>query len=197
MDVKVAGSSFNFKFDYYTAKLYNINDKDKSIIRVEKQGFYDENKQGRGERLEDNYCKVYWENRINNEIREKYPEFCNHKDVEKINADISYSTTPIEEGVSTIKDENGVFIPLKPKLNGILDVDLKTRDFSESFLEELFLLIKEFDNTQMQISLFITGKNEEIETGNSTARTNLIDIECDKFKDIQSVEDLRKVITDF
>jgi hypothetical protein len=197
MDVKVVGSSFNFKFDYYTAKVYDVNDTDKSIIRVEKQRFYDENTQGRGERLEDDYCKVYWENRINNEIREKYPEFCSHEDIEKINADISYSTAPMGEGVSSDRDVNGVLIPLRPELDGILDVDLKTQDFSDDFLNELLLLINDLGASQIRVNLFVTGKNEEADTGGNRTRTKLIDIEWDKYGDIKSIEALKEIIRDF
>lgn len=197
MDVEVVGSSFNFKFDNYTAKLYNINDTDKSIIRVEKNRVYDQNRQTWEKRLEDNYCMVYWEKRINEEVREKYPDFCNHNDIEKINVDISYSTTPLEEGVSRDEDENGVIIPLKPELAGILDVDLKIRDFSESLLNELLLLINALKADQLKIDLFITGKREDVGNGDSKARTKLINIECDSFKEINSAGDLKKMITDF
>ncbi len=197
MEAKAVSSSFNFKFDYYTAEVYDVKDADKRIIRVEKQRFYDENGQSPGERLEDNYCKVYWENRINNEIRENYPELCSHEDIEKINMDIVYSTLPLEEGVGSDKDENGVLIPLSPKLDGILDIDLKTQDFSDSFLKELLFLINALGASDTRVDLFVTGKNEEAGTGESRIRTKLIDIEWDKYEAIKTVEDLKEIIRDF
>lgn len=196
MNAIVKESSYNFKFDYYTAIVYDNNDKDKSLISVEKQRFYDKNNQFEGERLEDNYSKVYFEKQLKYDIQEKYSRLYNLNDIEKISVDIAYVTTPLEEGVSSIKDKNGVYIPLKPKLNPILIIDLNTNNLSENFLKELLFLIKDFSSTQMQVDLLVTGK-EDVNTGNNTTKTTLIDIQYDKFKDIQSVKDIKNVIRDF
>jgi len=197
MDVKVVDSSFNFKFDNYIVKLYNTRDEEKAIIRVEKQRVYDEQRKAWGKRLEDSYGMVYWSKRINRELREKYPDFCNHKDIEKLMVDYAYSTVPMGEGVSTDKDENGVLIPLKPKLSGVLDVDLVAKDFSESFLEELLSLIEELKAGQDEMDLFITGTREEDPSGEGKGRTMLIEIPYNEFKRINSLEELKQRIRDF
>jgi hypothetical protein len=111
MDVKVVESTFNFKFDYYIVKVFNINDEKKNLINVEKQKFYDEKRQCKGERLEDNYSKIYWENRVKEELQTKYPKFFILPDVEEFHVDIAYYTSPLDNGVSSIKDENGILIP--------------------------------------------------------------------------------------
>ena len=88
MDVKVERSSFNFKFDYYLVKVYDVNDKDKDLITVEKRKYYDENNQIKGERLEDNYSKIYWETRLLNELKTKYPNLFGFPDIDKFKIDI-------------------------------------------------------------------------------------------------------------
>ncbi len=197
MDVKVVDSSFNFKFDNYIVQLYNIHDPAKEIIRVEKQRIYNEERKAWEKRLEDSYGMVYWSKRINRELRESYSDFCNHKDIEKLFVDYAYSTVPMGEGVGTDKDENGVFIPLKPELSGVLDVDLKTKDFSESFLGELLLLINELKTGQDEIDLFITGTREEDPSGDSKGKTMLIEIPYKEFERINSLEELKLRIRDF
>lgn len=197
MDVKVVSSTFNFKFDYYIVKVFNNNDEIKNLINVEKQKFYDEKGQFKGERLEDNYSKIYWESGLNNELQTKYPKFFILPDIEKFHIDIAYYTTPLDNGVSSIKDENGILIPLMPDNNSTLDIDLNTKDFPDEFLEELLLVIKDLVNTQLKVDLFITGKSKERINENNPERTKLLELPYEKFKDINSVEDLKKEVSDF
>lgn len=197
MDVKVVGSSFNFKFDNYIVQLYNIHDPEKEIIRVEKQRVYNEGRKAWEKRLEDSYGMVYWSKRINRELRKSYPDFCNHKDIEKLFVDYAYSTVPMGEGVSRDKDGNGVLIPLKPDLSGVLDVDLKTKAFSENFLGELLSLINELKTGQDEIDLFITGTREEDPSGDGKGKTMLIEIPYKEFERINSLEELKLRIRDF
>lgn len=189
MDVKVARSTFNSKFDYYIVEVFEINDGAHININVEKQKFHDDNGQYKGERLEDNYSKVYWEIRLRNELQAKYSDFFALLDIEKMQMDIAYFTTPLESGVSSIKDENGIFIPLKPDNNSTLDVDLNTKDFSEEFLKGLLLVIRDLVNKQLKVDLFITGK--------STERTKLINLRFEEFTHINSLDDLKKEVSDF
>lgn len=56
MKVKVVRTSFNFKFDSYSVKVYNINDKNKTLINVE-TGYSNEG-------LRDNYSMVYWQKKL-------------------------------------------------------------------------------------------------------------------------------------
>lgn len=197
MEVKVAGSSFNFKFDYYTAKVYNICDSEKQIINVEKHKYFDENGSYKGERLEDNYSKIYWEKRISRDLQEKYPMFFRYKDIAEFKSDIAYHTTSLENGVSAETDANGSFIPLIPEFGCSLDIELNTEDFSEDFLNELFSFVKEIQNTQLKIDLFVTGKDVIVDTSNSRTRTKLIKLPNEILKDITSVEDLKKEISGF
>lgn len=196
MDVKVEKSTFNPKFDYYLVKVFDVNDEEKNIINVEKQKFH-VNGQYKGERLEDNYSKIYWESRLMNELQTRYAKFFMLPDQDSIHTDIAYFTTPLEEGVSSIKDENGFFIPLKPDNNCILDVDLNTEDFSDEFLKELLLVIKDLENTLLKVDLVITGKSKGKITENNFKRTKLLDLHYEKFKDIKSVEDLKNEVRDF
>lgn len=188
MDVNVAGSSFNNKFDYYIAEVYNVDDEDKNVINVEKH---------RGERLEDSYSKVYWEKQTNNELQKRYPKFYKLGDIDKITTDIAYFTTPLEIGVSSNKDENGILIPSNPDHNCIVDVHLKTNDFSDEFLQELLLVIKDVVKTQFKVDFVITGKNEGSGNGNNPGRTRILNLEYKKFKDISDVEALKKEISEF
>ncbi len=197
MDVKVERSSFNFKFDYYLVKVFDINDKNKSLITVEKRKYYDENNQIKGERLEDNYSKIYWETRLLNSLQTKYPNFFRLPDIDKFKIDIAYYTTPIENGVSSVKDEEGVYIPLEPENSYSLDMDLKTKDFSDEFLNELLVVIKDLSNIQSKIDLFITGIGNEGNNRESTKGTKLLRLSYERFKDINNTEDLKKEISEF
>ncbi|GGH19585.1 YfjL-like protein [Paenibacillus segetis] len=197
MDVKVVGSSFNFKFDYYTAQVYNTKDSNKTVIRIEKQRFYDENNQAGGEQLEDNYREVYWEKEINDELHQKYSTFYKLNDIETSTIDIPSFTSPLRNGVSSLQDRNGVFIPSAPEYNYILDVDLKTNDFTEELLQELIFVIRDLVNTEFRVDIVVSGKYEVSDTEGERRRTKYLDLPYEKLKEIENVEDLKKEISEY
>lgn len=197
MNVKVARSTYNYKFDYYLVKVFDINDKDKALITVEKQKYFDKDGQYLGERLEDSYCKIYWESRLQNQLREKYPEFYKLPEIEKIQMDIAYFTAPLKEGVTSDKDEKGIFIPLMPDNNCILDVDINTTEFSDEFLEELLLVIKDLSNSEVKVDLVVTGKSKEGTDDSKPKVTKLLNLHYGMLQGIDSVEDLKNEVSDF
>ncbi|RJG17846.1 hypothetical protein [Paenibacillus thiaminolyticus] len=95
----------------YTAKVFNIHDTEKRIIDVTMHAFYDKAAQGRGEMLEDNYSMVYWEQRVDDELRKRYPRLYTQEDIETIAVTTVYSPMPIDSGTSPAVDDNGVRHP--------------------------------------------------------------------------------------
>lgn len=189
MKVKVVRTSFNFKFDSYSVKVYNINDKNKTLINVE-TGYSNEG-------LRDNYSMVYWQKKLTDELAEEYSSFYNFSDVKEVKLDFAFETHPIGEGVSSSIDINKVYIPLKPSLNVVMDVDLKTETFSEEFLKKLIELIGALRESENNFDLFITGKPQESTSNSSKERTKLIKLEYNKLNTISTIDDLKKIISDF
>ena len=194
IDVNVERSIYNFKFEYYIAEVTNVNDETGKFINVVKRKYYDENNELAGERLEDNYGEVYWEKALKKELSEQYKELFTFPDLEGIELDIAYQTIPMDKGVSTSKDENGVLIPLRPEDSVILDIDLQTRDFSDEFLNELLVVVKDLVKSEWKVDLFITGKSEERKDENNKRTTKVLNLPYEKFQEINTLEDLRNKI---
>lgn len=69
MDVAAAGSSYNFKFKVYTAKVHNMKDTSKAIIHVEDDVNFDDNGNSVGKQLQDDYSLVYWSAHIRDSLQ--------------------------------------------------------------------------------------------------------------------------------
>lgn len=91
--------------------------------------------------LEDNYSMVYWEQRIDDELRKRYPRLYEQEDIESIAVTTTYSLMPIDSGTSPAADDNGVAIPLEPKHEYTLDVRLRTDSISEALWQEFYAVV--------------------------------------------------------
>lgn len=197
MDVKVSNSTFNFKFDYYFAQVHNVNDEQDNLISVEKQKFYDEQGQFQGERLEDNYNQIYWENALANEMQAMYPKLFNHSDIKQFEVDIAYYTTPLN-GVSSTRDEHGILIPLKPEHSFSIEIDLITDDFPDDFVNELLFVVHDLVDSQRKADVFITAASNSNESNDETSKgTKVLRVPYEKLEAIHSVDDLYDQITEF
>lgn len=78
-----------------------------------------------------------------------------------------------------------------------MDVDLKTETFSEEFLKKLIELISALRESENNFDLFITGKPQESTSNSSKERTKLIKLEYNKLNTISTIDDLKKIISDF
>lgn len=194
MDVKVESSTFNFKFNYYIVQVFNVNDAQKILISVEKQKFYDEQSQFKGERLEDNYNQIYWEHALASEMQARFPKFFNHSDIKQFEIDIAYYTTPLN-GVSSTKDEQGILIPLKPEHSFSIEIDLKTNDFPDDFVNEIFIVMNDLLDMQLKADLFITAASKSNE--NNDERTKVLRVPYEKLEVIHNVDDLYHEISEF
>ncbi|MEK4510705.1 hypothetical protein [Paenibacillus sp. FSL K6-2524] len=197
LDVVASGSSFNFKFDYYTAKVYNVNDGAKNIIRVEKQRFYDEQNQASGKRLEDNYSEIYWGKKKMDELQAKFPTFFKLDDIETVRIDTDFLTTPLEKGVSSDKDEQGAFIPISSDYSNMLDIKLNTNEFSDELLQELLLVIREIRNTQLKVDFIIRGTGKVSDSDTTAVKIKILGLKSENIMNINSVEDLKREIVEY
>lgn len=196
MDVKASGSSYNFKFKYYTAKVYDVNDVEKSmIISVEKQRYYDDSNSYKGLRLEDNYSEVYWKKRAEQEAREAYPNLFASRRIERAAIATVYSTSSLEEGLSSENDEHGIVIPSEPDYNYTLDIDLASEEITDAFLLELLPVIQDVAKGERRIDFFITGR--EVPSGTDRAgTTRLLSLTFEQLNTIGSLDDLRQEISE-
>jgi hypothetical protein len=196
MDVRASGSSYNFKFKYYTAEVYEVNDVEKSIIRVEKQKFYDDRNLYKGERLEDNYGEVYWKKRAEQEMREVYPNLFASSRIERAAFDTVYSTSPLEEGLSSESDEHGISIPSEPEYNYALDIDLVSEEITDDFLRELLPVVQDVAKGERRIDFFITGREVPGETSDQAGTTRLLSLTFEQLNTVGSIDDLRRGISE-
>ncbi|QMV42419.1 YfjL-like protein [Cohnella cholangitidis] len=196
MDVKASGSSYNFKFKYYTAKVYDANDVEKSIISVEKQRHYDDQNLYKGYRLEDNYSEVYWKKRAEQETREAYPNLFASSRIERAAIDTVYSTFSLEEGLSSESDESDIVIPSEPDYNYTLDIDLASEEITDAFLLELLPVIQDVAKGERRIDFFITGREIPSGTPDRAGTTRLLSLTFEQLGTVGSIDDLRKEISE-
>ncbi len=142
MEAKSAGSAFNFKFDTYSAKVYDVREGEERIVRVERNAYYDESgppdepMKRLGERLEDNYAEVYWGLRADERLREAFPRIYGNEDIGRIRVSTVYRSQALEEGLSAERDADGVRIPAKPAEHfPTWDIRLTSKDFSDALME--------------------------------------------------------------
>ncbi len=197
MEAKAAGSSFNFKFDTYAAKAYDVRDNEKRIVTVERGPYYDEERGRRGERLEDNYSEVYWGRQAEERLREKFPRIYGFEGVREIGVSTVYSTLPMEEGASAEKDEYGVRIPEKSGHLPTWDIDLASEEFPEAFLQELLSAIGQMRKHGPESDLFVSaepagGAEEELR-----GKTKYLHLEYEEFGRINGLEELRAAISEY
>ncbi|GFN34106.1 hypothetical protein [Paenibacillus xylaniclasticus] len=184
MDVSVRGSSYIPKFNQYRAEVYDVMDVSKQKrIFVEQSASYGD--------LEDNYGMVYWKSQVEDELKERYPTLYELSDIDQIDLDIPYYTASLEEGVSSIADERGIFIPEEPVLSYILNIHLTTADFSETLLQELLLMIQDLEQYERRIELFAACK-EASNGANAAGTTKLLSIEYEQLHHIDTIDDLKK-----
>ncbi|WP_025026933.1 hypothetical protein [Caldalkalibacillus mannanilyticus] len=192
MDVEGKGC-YNFKFNKYFAKVYNVLDENKNVINVKKYNRTDEKGQYLGVELSDNYSIVYWENEIRKELAANYPRLYQNDTIDKIFISTTYGTRSLEEGVSNDQDENGVFIPLKPDDDYTIRILLTKNDFSDDFLQELLTVVQD-PNLHPLVSELYTSQNSTYRDHNDKEKEKYILLTRQQFKDIHSIEDLKKEI---
>lgn len=201
MDVAVAGTSYGFKFREYTAKVFNIHDTEKRIIDVTKHAFDDEAIQGRGEMLEDNYSMVYWEQRIDDELRERYPMLYEQEDIESIAVTTTYSMMPIDSGTSPAADNNGVAIPLEPKHEYRLEMRLQTDSISEALWQELYAVVPDLVAAPWKVEIFVRGRDKEPKEGSAGSggmvKSMVLYLPYEKLEHIASIEDMKKEVKEY
>lgn len=201
MDAAVAGSSYNFKFREYTAKVFNIHDTEKRIIDVTKQFFYDEAIQGRGEMLVDNYSIVYWEQRIDDELRKRYPKLYAQEDIESIAVTTTYFTRPIDSGTSPAADDNGVAIPLEPKYEYTLEMHLRTDSISEALWQELYAVVPDLAAAPWEVEIFVRGRDKEPKEDSAgsggAVKWMVLHLPYEKLEHIASIEDMKKEVVEY
>ncbi|WCR28224.1 hypothetical protein L3476_05590 [Paenibacillus thiaminolyticus] len=201
MDVAVAGSSYGFKFHDYTAKVFNIHDTEKRIIDVTMHAFYNKAAQGRGEMLEDNYSMVYWEQRIDDELRKRYPRLYEQEDIESIAVTTTYSLMPIDSGTSPAADDNGVAIPLEPKHEYTLDVRLRTDSISEALWQEFYAVVPDLAAAPWEVEIYVRGRDKERLEGSagteSMYKTMVLSLPYDKLEHIASIEEMKKEVREY
>jgi len=197
MEAKAVGSSFNFKFDTYMASVYDVRRGEEMIIRVERAPFYDEATQGRGERLEDNYGEVYWGRWTEERLQEEFPQIYGDERVREIRMSTVYHTLPPEEGVSAEKDANGVYVPEKPKHRGTWDIDLKSDDISDAFLQELYSTLQRMQELGLEADLHVTADRRGADSEEPRRKTKYLNAEYPEFEKFRSVEELRAAITQY
>ncbi|MGG3280110.1 hypothetical protein [Paenibacillus solani] len=194
MDVAAAGSSYNFKFKVYTAKVYNVKDASKAIIHVEDDVNFDDYGSFVGKQLQDDYSLVYWSAHIRDRLQKKYHDLFKHQDIDTIQIEYTYYTLSLERGLSGDKDQHGVLIPAKPKYAPELKIQLKTIDFGDHLLEQLRQVINDMVNTSQSMNVFVRAADGKEKQPNGMSKTAILSIEHDKLKTFQSIEELKKEI---
>ena len=201
MDVAVAGSSYGFKFRDYTAKVFNIHDTEKRIIDVTMHAFYDRANQGRAEMLEDNYSMVYWEQRVDDELRKRYPRLYEQEDIESIAVTTTYSMMPIDSGTSPAADDNDVAIPLEPKHEYTLDMRLRTDSISEALWQELHAVVPDLAAAPWEVNIFVRGRDMNPKEGSlgteGMHKTMVLSLPYDMLEHIASDEDMKKEVREY
>lgn len=194
MDVAAAGSSYNYKFKIYTAKVYNVHDTNKAIIRVDDDGDFDDKGNYVGKRLQDDYTLVYWSAHIRNNLQKKYPDLFSLQDIDAIQIEYTYYTLSLERGLNGDKDQRGVFIPAMPKDVPELSIRLKTIDIGDHLLEQLRQVINDMVNTSQSMDVFVRAADDRGEQEEEMSKTAILHIEHDKLKTFYSIEELKKEI---
>ncbi|MFC4598220.1 hypothetical protein [Cohnella hongkongensis] len=197
MDARVTKSSFNFKFDTYMAKVYDVRDEERRTIQVERLPYRNEEGGGRGERLEDNYAVVYWERRTEERLREAFPQIYEYEGLRKIAVTSVHETFPLGEGVGPEKDESGVAIPRQPGHSASWNIGLVSEDIPEPFLELLLDAVRRMKELDLEVELFVTTLPRKAEAENRQERTKYIQLEHEDLGRIHGVEDLREAIQEF
>jgi len=198
MDVRAAGSSYNFKFGFYTAEVYDVRDPDRRTVRVERHRYKDGNTGKRVTELEDNYGQVYWEPRLSGEFQEKYASFARLEAIDSIRPELPYSTTAMNEGVSPEKDESGVSLPAEPTGDCIWNIELATAEFPDEFLEALLAVKNEMAASGQSAEFVVFGKREAPASGEGEGKggAQVLHLSSDRFGEVNSVEDLRSLISE-
>jgi hypothetical protein len=202
MDVAVVKSGYNFKFKDYLAFVYDVNDKDKRLITIEQSRAYDESKKAFYRRMEDNYSVVYYERLLADNMKNDYPSFFKLSDIDNYKVSIAQYTQPLNEGVTSETDINGVRIPDMVK-NCTLDMDLKCTDFSDEFLGALLDYTRVLVKAKPQTEIFITCKpdkalTEKGEDGKEgKERRRYIKLDYNEYINLESINDLKRVIGTF
>ncbi|WP_374016789.1 hypothetical protein ABU162_21490 [Paenibacillus thiaminolyticus] len=154
---------------------------------------------GRGEMLEDNYSMVYWEQRIDDELRKRYPRLYTQEDIESIAVTTVYSLMPIDSGTSPAVDENGVAIPLEPKHEYTLDMPLRTDSISEALWQELYAVVPDLAAAPWEVNIFVRGRDKERLEGSAGTegmnKTRVLFLPYDKLDHIASIEDMKKEVS--
>ncbi|GAA0384896.1 hypothetical protein [Paenibacillus motobuensis] len=194
MDVAAAGSSYNYKFKIYTAKVYNVQDTNKAIIRVDDDGDFDNKGNYVGKRLQDNYTLVYWSAHIRDSLQKKYPDLFSLQDIDTIQIEYTYYTLSLERGLNGDKDQNGVLIPAIPKDVPELSIRLKTIDIGDHLLEQLRQVINDMVKTSQSMDVFVRAADDRGEQEEEMSKTAILHIEHDKLKTFHSIEELKKEI---
>lgn len=194
MDVAAAGSSYNFKFKIYTAKVYNVKDANKAIIRVDDDGDFDDEGNYVGKRLQDDYTLVYWSTHIRDSLQKQYPDLFKLQDIDTIQIEYAYYTLSLERGLSGDKDQHGVLIPAKPKDIPELSIRLKTIDIGDHLLEQLRQVINDMVNTSQSMDVFVRAGDDHGEQEKGMSKTAILHIEHDKLRTFHSIEELKKEI---
>ncbi|MGG3836873.1 hypothetical protein ABEV00_07560 [Paenibacillus thiaminolyticus] len=191
MDVAVAGSSYNFKFREYTAKVFNIHDAEKRIIDVTKWG----------EMLVDNYSVVYWEQRIDDELRKRYPKLYAQEDIESIAVTTTYFTMPIDSGTSPAADDNGVAIPLEPKYEYTLKMYLRTGSISEALWQELYAVVPDLAAAPWEVEILVRGRDKEPKEDSAgsggAVKWMVLHLPYEKLEHIASIEDMKREVEEY
>jgi len=196
MDAIASGSSFNFKFDTYSAELYDSRDESKRTVRVERVPYIEGDRYA-GERLEDNYGEVYWGIETERRLREAFPEIYGREGVRMIGVDTVYQLSAITEGVGPERDDDGVAIPLKPELEGTWDIDLEEDGFTDPFLEELLRAVRGMEELGLAANLIVTAGRDGPDGQDSAGKTKYLSLEFRRFRDIGSAEDLKALISEY
>ncbi|BFH68951.1 hypothetical protein J27TS7_07490 [Paenibacillus dendritiformis] len=201
MDVEVAGSSYGFKFREYTAKVFNIHDPEKRLIDVKMYTQYDEAIRGKVETWEDNYSMVYWEQRIDEELRKRYPRLYGQEDIESIGVTATYSMMPIDSGTNPAADGHGAAIPLQPKHEYTLDMRLRTDSISGALWQELYAVVPDLAAAPWEVEIYIRGRERDQLTGDAgiegAAKTIVLSLPRDKLEHIASIEDMKKEVREY
>ncbi|MCM3038738.1 hypothetical protein M3201_03355 [Paenibacillus motobuensis] len=194
MDVAAEGSSYNFKFKIYTAKVHNVKDANKAIIRVDDDGDFDDEGNYIGKRLQDDYTLVYWSTHIRDSLQKQYPDLFKLQDIDTIQIEYTYYTLSLERGLSGDKDQHGVFIPAKSKDIPELSIRLKTIDIGDQMLEQLRQVINDMVNTSQSMDVFVRASDDHEKQEEGMLKTAILHIEHDKLRTFHSIEELKKEI---
>lgn len=194
IDAVAAGSIYNFKFKVYTANVYNAMDPNKAVIHVEDVSDFDDQGHYVGRRLQDDYSLVYWSEQTRRELKEKYPDLFQLKDIDTIQVEYAYYTLSLTEGISSDQDQYGVRIPVKPKDISELSIRLKTVDIGDSILKQLREVINDMVKTSSPMNVIVRAASTERTQQNEMSKTAILHIEHDKLQHLQSIDELKREI---